>query len=170
MSLLNEKVYKYKYHKRCSVCLFCRRHPDVKKVIVNLKLFNPNGPSIDEAIRHYKLPLKKTSIWNHCQKHMSVVETKVINRAINDREPIKNLGVDVVGNAQAAHESTLDEFIAQFDSAVRNKELKMTVKDGLSAIKIKADIQKADKDRKKDILKLMVGADEQRRPAERTQA
>lgn len=147
--------FKHKYSKRCVVCKFVKTHSKAKEDYAHIRAANPSGHMSIRMFQSKWMPSTSTfSIHNHFKKHVFKVDeqTKTIVVPTSQKE------VQNASNSKAAHESTLDTFITQFDEAVRKRELKITVKDGLSAIKIKADIEKANKDRKKDILKAMIGA------------
>lgn len=55
------------------------------------------------------------------------------------------------------HEKSLDNFILEGDAKLQAGEMSITAQTYLTAIKIKADIQKSSKDRKVDVFKAMMG-------------
>lgn len=168
--------YKYKYSKQCSVCKFLKHRPHIRDAVLNEAEYFEGNLKMTDMHRKYGTGLGYDSFRMHFYRHVSKIPRSTYVTAINEKEPIKKAlreGQVLIRPDQraGAHEQTLDEFIAQFDQAVREKQFKLTVKDGLQAIKIKADMEKANKDRSKDIMKMMLGATgESAGPPERTTA
>lgn len=152
-------MYKYKYTAKCSVCKWIRYHPNVKEaMITELKYFNPQSLMTDaDFMRKYAIPTHRLSFQRHYKVHVSKIENKTVS-ITNEKEPIRKVMGELVVGAPGSHEAPLKAFIAQFNEKIENRELPITVKDGLQAIKIMADIEKTKKDDKKDLLKIMMGS------------
>ena len=153
-------MYKYKYFSRCNSCVWLRRHPNVKKALITeLRYFNPQS-LIGETdfIRKYAMPVDRLSLYRHARKHVMKIEKVQEVTVINDKEPIRKVMGDLILDKPGFHETPLKTFIHQFNQKLENEELPITVKDGLAALRLAADIEKTKKDLKKDVVQIMAGA------------
>lgn len=165
-----EYQYKYKYNNKCASCKFLKFQTKRKQMILqHAAMFNGDMPL--KAVWHrFGIVPSYESFAHHCKNHIKKIERHPIVTGVSENTPLKALTSDLSDVLIKPHEQVLDEFIDQFAQGVKQRQFKLTVKDGLTALKLKADIVKGDKDRKKDILKMMVGAyDVPDRPPERTE-
>lgn len=171
-------ILKYKYSKGCLSCKYFKYHPKEKLVLANIRNFNNySHMTVLDFQKIYTPDLSYASLRKHVNNHISIVKPPPVNTIVphyeGKRESQESKQLALKSEEQASKEdfeNTLDEFISQFDEAIRLKQLKLTVKDGLQALKIKADLVSKNKDRKADILKKMIGARGERiGPAERTE-
>jgi len=152
---------KYKYSPHCATCKYLRFHPKEKLILANINRFNTASAMTMFDFHKLYMPRDVTyaSVRNHVLKHISVIKKATMVTIVNEDSPEAKEAekVEVVESKKEQFERTLDEFINQFDEGLRARKFNLTVKDGLTALKIKADIVGKNKDRKKDILKAMMG-------------
>lgn len=154
-------VLAYKYSKTCSACVWLSRRPKEKTILANINRYNnASAMTLLDFKRLYAPDLSYESLRHHLAKHVRVVRKPTATIMLNEEAPEAQeiIKVEAEKAKKEQFEQTLDEFIDQFDEGLKNRQFKLTVKDGLTALKIKADIASKNKDRKADILKKMIGA------------
>lgn len=153
---------KYKYSKSCTTCKYLWHKRSVKSAMANELAILNNGKGLDikNFHRKYSMEVEYQSFLRHCQKHIFIVEDKpqVTLTSFGDKKAIQQAFATPAYAGR--HEQALDEYINQFYAELKDKSLTMTVKDGLQAIKIKADIESKKRDDKKDVLKMLMGTHE----------
>lgn len=148
-------------NKQCKSCKWLRYHREIRALqLTELKMFNPQAVLGAQAFMDkYAIPLPYPVFARHLRNHIIMAKNKPQEpMVLVTNKPVEKL-LEVLAPNVNEHEQALDSFIAQFDEAVRSRQIKMTAKDGLQAIKIKADIENRNKDRSKDVFKMMMGAD-----------
>lgn len=164
-SMRNKNSY---FSRNCQVCNYSKAHPDFHEAILHTKHIDINNKdTVTDVWKRFNVPLPYTSVMQHVRRHIipayeSFKERMIVRQAISDKklvteEDLKKALEGEVGT-KASHEQTLDSFIDEFDELIKDGKVKITAQTGLQAIKIKADIEKANKDRKLDAFKMMVGA------------
>jgi hypothetical protein len=154
-------VLAYKYSAKCATCVFLRRHPKEKLILANINRFNnASAMTMLDFQKLYAPSVNYPSIQHHVKTHIRIVKKPTATMIVNENEPEakKIIEVEAKKAEKEQFERTLDEFIDQFDEGLRSRQFKLTVKDGLTALKIKADIANKNKDRKADVLKALAGA------------
>lgn len=130
--------------------------------------FDPRSPerSVD-FFRRTAPPMPYLAFHRHLQNHTTISKKRAevarnlhATGRIDNRKDIIPFEIgDVVDGKAADHEQALNDTIRKFHTAVRNNKIPLTLTGGLQAIKIKADIDRSNKDRKIDLVKLFSGMD-----------
>lgn len=133
--------------------------------------------NVADIIRQYNVDISYTTVMGHMKRHLkpmfdaqkekAAIKEFIGNEKLVTQNQLKEVVTGEVISEKANHEAALDNFIDKFQTMVRNDEIQITATTGLQAIKIKAEIQKGNKDRKLDALKLMMGTNANS-PADKT--
>jgi len=134
------------YSKRCSVCQYLRKHKAFRIRLLDSTYFNPEGhETLMDVVRNMEAPLSKDVLYQHFRKH---------EPQLRPSTPLENT-VQIVETGDKNHIDTLDLFIQQGKELLKRKQLTITSTNLLQAIKVKSDDEKANKDRKVDLLRTM---------------
>ena len=137
------------YRKGCAVCQYMKRHKDFREKILMTSYITPESNySINDVIRQFKAPFTYPAIVTHFRRHEPHLKDSPIDK-LNNTVAVIEAGED------KAHIKGLDDFIAEGRKKLARGELVITSTNYLQAIKIKSDDEKANKDRKVDLLRTM---------------
>ena len=121
--------------------------------------FDPTSP--ENAAMFFQRtapPISREAYYRHLRNHTALLKARIQSartRHENGRL-VKQEVIDLkilADDPPADHVDALDDVINKFHRAVREGKVPMTMQGGLQAIKIKADIEKSNKDRKVDLFK-----------------
>lgn len=103
-------------------------------------------------------PFNTATIYSHMRRHRTKQTQEIELAAPAEAVPLVEGELDIVAKSNSPHERGLDEIISKGRSMLRTGELKVTTQALLTAIKTKSEIEKSNKDRNLDAMKLMAGA------------
>ena len=154
------------YWPGCAVCQYMKKNQDFRYRCMQSTYFNPQGSeSLMDVVHAFGDPFKSSAMYQHMKRH----QTKDLIKAAesfdeNGNGVLNNPAItntvrmlDRPSEATENHEIGLDEFIQQGRDKMVRGEMQITANTYLQAIKIKADIQKSNKDRKLDAMKALFG-------------
>lgn len=146
------------YSDKCSVCRYMRKHDDFRRRIIQSSYFNPMArENLMDVLAAFGEPFASGTLYQHIRRH----QPRDIVKAMKKYEPIPLLAptLQVIeaepGASTTNHEIGLDDFIQKGREKLAMGELQITATTFLQAIKIKADNEKGNKDRRLDALKTM---------------
>jgi hypothetical protein len=177
-------VQKRKWNPRCSVCMRMKKDKPFREAVMQSTYFNLNGSeTLLDVNNRYAQPFKMPTLYRHMQRHQAadiqisekLAEAKGVSTpnwqrrtrqtahkevpselAKIDMEAIDNtVAIIEGGRATSVHEQALDEFISIGRAKMDLGQVPISAANYIAAIKIKADIEKGNKDRKVDLLKNM---------------
>jgi hypothetical protein len=152
-----------------------KKHPDYRKACLQSTYFNPNGrESLLAVNERWGYPVKQPTLYQHMKRHqkkdidtaeelnrISGTQSAVWQRTAGNRglkkEELENT-VEIVETTRTSdqeHEVGLDEFIAMGRAKLRTQDMSISAANYLTAIKIKAEIEKTTKDRRLELLRSM---------------
>lgn len=162
------------YYPLCSICNYMREDREFTKAVILSTYFTEEGfESLTTVAKRFHVPFKTITLYTHCKNHMKpkidvwrrhfglLEKTAVMKK----REAAKELMANTEGLveapvlSQAQHEIALDAFIAKGQKKLDFDNMPITPATFIQAIRTKAEIEKATKDRRYDALKNMfIGA------------
>lgn len=144
------------YWPNCAVCQFMKKNRDFRMRVMQSTYFNPDGTeSLSAVSRAFGDPFPGSSLRTHMVRH----QKRDIIRAEAKINPIETTNpVGVMLDATGDHIGSLKNFIREGDAKLQKGEMSITATTYLQAIKIMADVEKGNKDRKFDAMKFMMGA------------
>lgn len=128
--------------------------------------FNPNGDeTLMDVLHAFGDPFKPSSMYAHMQRHQidDVIKAKeAFNKAMALQDALPPVSVAnpvkvIEEQNKEEHEMALDEFIREGRDKLAEGKLTITASSFLTAVNIKANIKKSDKDRKADMIKAFMG-------------
>jgi len=156
MAELKPRLKRFTPSMKCQTCKLSIANKKLHQDLLDSTYFNEDGLlSVSMVMKKHKLKVPYRNVQNHMQHHLAPVkryndEKKVEVSDISKEEIAKAIAMPT---AETAYEAALDETISKFHKELREGRLKLTVNTGLQAIKIKADMENRNKDRKLDFLK-----------------
>jgi hypothetical protein len=148
----------------CQTCVFEKSHDGFRQALLQCNYFNVNSlDSIIDVMWKFQCPLKVINVQRHCKNHLRPMVEKSVTAKVAQAltlgktmatEVLQGTVVESTGNL---HEEVLDATIKKYYTELKADHIKITADIGLKAIKIKSDIEKANKDRKLDALKAFSG-------------
>ncbi len=155
------------YYPRCRSCAYAKENKLWQKQLLRTQWFDKDSPeTVADFYKRTAPPVPYLAFHRHLENHTAISRMrserakKLIEEGkIAQRKPdlVPSLVTDVIVEANTDHEAALDDVIRKFHTAVRNNKIPITMSHGLQAIKIKADIDKSNKERKVDLMKLFSG-------------
>lgn len=162
------------YFPKCTVCQYMKKHKEYRDACLRSTYFDPRGTESLGAVNDkWGTPVKVQTLYRHMQRHQTrdIVNAEALARLNGtplvwqrtrkpkevDKEALTNTAAVVeapVGSAQQ-HEQGLDDFIQKGRVKLATGEMTINAANYLSAIKIKADIEKNTKDRRIELLRNM---------------
>lgn len=146
------------YNKYCKHCKYMKRHGAYTQDLFESKYFEKNGQlSLPETMKKYQVDIPVQTIYNCLKRHHHNYTDKpdfILNgkgELITATEKL----ISQPSEGERVHEMGLDEFINQGREMVARGEIAITASNYITAIKVKAEIEKSNKDRKLDLLKTM---------------
>ena len=136
-----------------------KKNPTFRLRVMQSKYFDPGGhESLARVVHDFGDPFSMTAIYLHMSRHQEgdlMTARKRFKEIEHPQQGIVNALAAVEGDvvSTGVHELGLDEFIREGRQKLLRKEMTISATNYLAAIKIKADIQKGDKDRKLDAIK-----------------
>lgn len=152
----------------CQTCLFSKEHPKFHHDLLRCQYFDVNSlESIIDVMWKHRCPLKVLNVQRHCKNHLKpkmdasaahqVAQALLLGKKDASEVLGRPLEGQVIETTSGLHEEVLDATIKKYYSELKADRIKITADIGLKAIKIKSDIEKANKDRKLDALKAFSG-------------
>lgn len=155
------------YWAKCSVCQYMKTHQDFRLAVMNSSYFNIYGEEkLSQVLLRYNVEFNLPLMYAHFKRH----QPRDIQKKIDDEKNelyrarkkglikpkfIQGVPLEVLGTDVKAHEIGLDDFIKLGHEKLRRAEMPINAATYLQAIKIKADIDKSNKDRGVDVFKTM---------------
>jgi hypothetical protein len=150
------------YNKYCAHCRYLKKYQGYCQELFHSKYFDTQAQlSLPDVLRKYDVKTPVQSVYNCLKRHHA-------QYAKPEQRAVTRLGINIQTELQATeslleqpngittnHELGLDEFIDMGRRKVAAGEIAITGQTYLTAIKVKADIEKTNKDRKLDMLKTM---------------
>lgn len=183
MSTKKRKVTKQRvYWPNCSVCKFMQKNKQFRYDCMESLYFNPEGKETLTSVNfRYGSPFQMSLLYQHFKRHqwkdMVAAEQRLADSNValpparkltsRTKEPPVHHAEELAALEAALpavegdvistqpHERALDEFIRQAALKVRHGEIQINASSFLSAIKIKAEIEKNTKDRRLDAIKML---------------
>jgi len=159
------------YWDRCSVCQYMKRNPGFRLACMQSSYFKPEGTkSLAQVVHEWGDPFGVQLLYQHVRNH----QPNDLLRARKEYQEVENkkLGITtaVEGQvvAEATHEKNLDEFIKQGHEKVLRGEMTISATTYLTALKIRADIDKNTKDRRLEAAKAFFAANNQTKDDDQT--
>lgn len=151
------------YQKYCKTCKYMKKHEGFTYRLLHSKYFDPNGPeTMPDVLRAFQVPIHLQTVYSCLKRHhanlnlrAAVVVTNDGKLLIDKRMKETQELIEAPANGETNHELGLDDFIAKGRNMLARGDMMITASTYLSAIKIKADIEKSTKDRRLDALKAM---------------
>lgn len=163
-----------KYSKRCKTCQFMKKDKKFRERIYKSTYFFPDShENIVDILDDYGGPLSVSMVYRHLKDHKFAQLLPDRKKAISEKriqnetkDQATELAKAVIGGEmiektlldKQQHIQALDTYISQFRDEVLKGKVKITAANGLAAIKIRADIEKGQKDRTKDIIASLIMA------------
>lgn len=144
---------------KCKTCQFSVAHKKFHEDLLNSTYFDQNSvEGIPQIVKRWKVQksLGYRNVMTHVARHLAPVKRYNDEKALEivtqeERQPLPvNLQIE---DGETAYVRALDDVISEFHTKVKEGKIKLTAQSGLQAIKIKADIETKNKDRKLDFLK-----------------
>lgn len=166
------------YWPRCSVCQYMKKHKDFRYACIHSTYQDPKGvESLVQVNERYGNPFLMPTLYRHMQRHHKANKSfytqekgeKYEKRSAligadpntlelnNTKELLENT-VNVVESdvmSKQQHELGLDEFIAIGRDRLAHGEMALSASNFITAIKVKAEIERTTKDRRLEMLKSM---------------
>jgi hypothetical protein len=167
------------YWPNCQVCQYMKKHQEFKQACQRSTYFDPNGKeSLFAVSEKWGHPVKMPTLYRHMQRHQkrdienseelarisgqaSAVWQRQATRGKDKAEEVVELiqntekVIDANSTPRAAYEVGLDEFIALGRANLRTQNMSISASNYIAAIKVKADIERSNKDRRVDLLRNM---------------
>lgn len=147
------------YYPRCTVCAYMRDNQTWYAEFKKINYFDPTSPeNAAQFFLRTAPPFSKEAYYRHLRNHTTLLKKKIALAKARwaDGKIVKQEVIDLkefTDDPNASHVDALDDVINKFHNAVRQGKIPLTLQGGLQAIKIKADIEKSNKDRKVDLFK-----------------
>ena len=147
------------YYARCTVCAYMKENPNWYAQFKKINYFDPSSPeNASEFFIRTSPPFSRESYYRHLRHHTALLKSMIANAKSRNVKGtlVKQEVIDLkvfADDSPSDHVDALDDVINRFHRAVREGKVPMTMQGGLQAIKIKADIEKSNKDRKVDLFK-----------------
>jgi len=137
------------FQKYCSICKYMKKNKNFTERVFSSKYFDKTSDeSLAQVIRDFNAPLNIQTVYN-CIKRHHLQQTTALAKFENTIKLINPTA------GETEHELGLDEFIHLGREKVSTGEIKINAQTYLGAIKIKAEIEKGNKDTKLELLKQM---------------
>lgn len=150
---------KFRPESKCKTCMFSVAHKKFHQDLLNSTYFDPNAvEGVTMIIKRWKVQktLGYRNVMTHMQRHLAPVkrfnDEKAAMLVETTPAPLP-VNLQIEDEAETAYERALNKTITKFEQALENGTIKLTANTGLQAIKIKADIETKNKDRKLDFIK-----------------
>lgn len=165
------------YWPNCSVCQYMKKHQDFRAACLRSTYFDPNGrESLLSVCERWGYPIKMPNVYRHMQRHqikdierserlakVSGEPSKVWQRTAGNRglekKPVELTNTEEIIEApvetRQRYEVGLDEFIEAGRDRLKHNEMAISAPNYISAIKVKADIERTTKDRRLEMLRSM---------------
>lgn len=147
-----------KYSKRCVHCKYMKKKPGYTYRVFNSKYFNSQGQeSLPDVWRSFGVDMHPQTIYNCLKRHFKNYKPAV-SMTLNGDISQKLAATEGLLEGRIplnSHEVGLEEFISQGREMVRRGEMAITASNYITAIKVKSEIDRTNKDRKLDLLKTM---------------
>lgn len=145
------------YWPDCAVCQYMKKNPTFRQQVMESRYFDIQGTEDMMTVVHrWGDPFKPPTMYSHLRRHQSKPTREMEVVALPGTVPVEFMEPEVTSGAP--HERALDEIISKGRNMVRSGEIKITAQSLNVAIKTKADIEKANKDRGLDAMKMFSGA------------
>jgi len=155
------------YYPRCRTCAYAKENSHWRKQLQQTRWFDENSPeTISDFYHRTTPPVPYLAFYRHMLNHTTVMKHSLENRKKKEqglpinREIAPDILVPDLSNVEVVdtdYMGALDETIRKFHTAVRTNKIPLSLTGGLQAIKIRADIDKSNKDRKLDAFKAFSG-------------
>lgn len=156
-------IKELKFQKYCKHCKYMKKYPGYTYRLFNSKYFDKQGmESLPDVMRAFKVPINQQTVYNCLKRHFPSYNNRAAVSVNNKGQTIVDARfaatetvLDTPTGTVKMHEAGLDEFIAEGRNMVKRGEIAITAANYITAIRVKADIEKSNKDRKLDLLKTM---------------
>ena len=161
-----------KYSKRCATCQFMRKNPKFRfRVYNSSKYVIGSHESIIDIFEDVRPPVSLQMLYSHLKNHKFAEMSPDKRRKLADRR-LANEGLiaspqSIVKQAlenevadyqqKPFHLQTLDTAISEFNIGIREGKIKLNAATGLTAIKLRIDYERSQKDRSTDLIKTLAG-------------
>lgn len=150
---------KYKiYYKRCATCNYMRKNPGWYKQLKKTSFFTENSPETPlQFYNRTQPPMGLAAFYKHMKNHTTLAKEKMMAQTLTATKPDLPVFGELIEGGDTDYVQALDDTIRKFHTQIRDNQIQLTLTGGLQAIKIRADIEKANKDRKLDAFKAFSG-------------
>lgn len=172
------KAKNRKYWPNCSVCQYMKKNQDFRNACLRSTYFDPNGrESLLAVYNRWTPPFKQPTLYKHMERHQkkdiergealaklkgtesAVWQRTAGNRGLkkDDKEILDNTTqiIEAPVTMQQKHEIGLDEFIEMGRAKLKIGDMNISAANYISAIKVKAEIERTTKDRRLETLRAM---------------
>lgn len=142
----DNRLMKKKPTPRCQTCKYSQQNPSFHRDLIHCKYFDANAlDDVVDVMRKHRCPLKVVNVYKHCLNHLKKHQITI---------PLPPVVTQLTDDSKSYHENVALDTVKKYHKLLKDDKIKLTAKDGLSAIKLLADIDKSNKDRKVDLVKL----------------
>lgn len=150
------------YSLTCTTCAWEKAHNGFRRDLMRSSYFDANSiESVYDVMWKHKCPLVYRTVLKHCQNHLKPLFEKHLSRRdtldkVLDRQAEEKAAIvgELVKQGSYA-ETVAIKIVKKFERLVDDDQVKLSAKDGLSAIKLMMDYEKSNKDRGADIFKTL---------------
>lgn len=138
----------------CTICQYLKHNPEIKKRVLATSYFSPAGTeSLLVVFREAGVEFPASSIYSHAQRHEQNALARARRQYLKSEASTAIVLPAVTKHSDSDYQGSLNEFIAAGRIKLANNDLRITASTYLTAIRIKADTNNADAERKIEMLK-----------------